>query len=82
MSLPADVISHLFSLPADQRYLLAQQLLDSIAEKEAEQADRQMLSELLQRREEMLRGEQIVNEARDVIQPRSTARAAPPRSAR
>jgi len=54
------MISQLFSLPAGERYLLAQQLLDSIEDRESERVDGQILSDLLQRRDEMLRGEQIV----------------------
>jgi hypothetical protein len=64
MSISADVISNLFSLPAGERYELAQQLLDSIDAKESEQLERQVLKDLLQRRDEMLRGEQIVDDWR------------------
>lgn len=61
------MMSQLFSLPLGERYLLAQQLLDSIEDKESEQIDGQILSDLLQRRDEMLRGEQIVVDWRDAL---------------
>jgi hypothetical protein len=56
----SDFLSHLFTLPASERYSLAQQLLDSISDSEAAGFDDQFLIELLRRREELLRGDQIV----------------------
>jgi putative addiction module component (TIGR02574 family) len=60
MSIPSDILNQLFSLPADDRYLLAQRLLDSINDTEAVQFDEAFVAELRRRREEMLRGEAIV----------------------
>ena len=53
-------MSHLFSLPVEERYLLAQRLLDSINDVETQQLDGQILAELARRREEMLQGKQTV----------------------
>jgi hypothetical protein len=64
MSLSADIITNLLALPPGDRYELAQQLLDSIDANESEQLEHQILSELLQRRDEMMRGEQIVDDWR------------------
>jgi len=57
---PSDILSHLFTLPASERYSLAQQLLDSINDSGAAGFDDQFSTELQRRREELLRGDQIV----------------------
>lgn len=60
MSVSSDILSQLFTLPPSDRYSLAQQLLDSINDSEAAGFNDQFLTELRQRREELLRGDQIV----------------------
>ena len=62
MSLPLDIISQVFSLPASERYKLAQQLLDSIDDASTERFDADFVAELGRRREEMLRGEETVTD--------------------
>jgi hypothetical protein len=59
MSVSADIWSQLFTLPAGERFSLAQKLLDSIDDAEAEQVDEQFLAEVRRRREDMLRGAAI-----------------------
>lgn len=56
MSVSADIWSQLFTLPPGERFSLAQKLLDSIDDAEAEQVDEQFLAEMRHRREDMLRG--------------------------
>jgi putative addiction module component (TIGR02574 family) len=67
MNLPADIMSQVFALPADQRYELAQRLLESIDDPASVEFDEPVLAELLRRREEMLRGEQIVPDWRALL---------------
>jgi putative addiction module component (TIGR02574 family) len=67
MSVSSDILSHLFTLPPSERYSLAQQLLDSIDDSEAAKFDAQFLDELQRRREEMLRGDQVVPNWRDSL---------------
>jgi hypothetical protein len=59
MSLSPEIVSQIFSLPAQERYELANQLLDSVDEAVGN-ADPDMSAELQRRREEILRGESIV----------------------
>jgi len=67
VSISSDILSHLFTLPPSERYSLAQQLLDSIDDTEAAGVDAQFLTELRQRRDEMLRGDHIVPNWRDAL---------------
>jgi hypothetical protein len=67
MSLSSDVMNHLLSLPPVERYFLAQQLLDSIDDTEAAKCDEQIIAEIKQRREEMLRGESLVPDWRAAL---------------
>lgn len=60
MSLSHEITNQVFSLPAPERFALAQQLLDSIDEKEAARLDAAFIGELKRRREEMLQGAEIV----------------------
>jgi hypothetical protein len=64
MELSQDLIHQVFALPAHDRYELAHQLLDSIDDNSATNLDREFLTELRQRREEMLRGEGMVTDWR------------------
>ena len=68
MNLSPDVANQVFSLPAPQRFALAQQLLDSINDVEASRLDQEFIAELSRRREEMLRGEGIVTDWRAALQ--------------
>jgi hypothetical protein len=54
-------------LPPEQRYTLAQQLLDSIDEEAARQFDAHFVAELNRRREELLRGVELVENWRLAI---------------
>jgi hypothetical protein len=56
MTISNELVNQVFALPPDQRYALAQQLLDSIGDEEASQFDAQFVAELNRRREEMLSG--------------------------
>ena len=67
MSIPSDIMSQVLSLPAHERYALAQQLLDSIDDKAAETFDAQFIADLRQRRDEMMRGEHIVSDWRAAL---------------
>jgi hypothetical protein len=67
MNLPSEIVSQVFALPVDQRYELAQQLLESIDDPSLVEFDEPILTELRRRREEMLRGEQIVPDWRAVL---------------
>jgi Putative addiction module component len=67
MAVSSDVMNHLFSLPPGERFVLAQQLLDSINDVEAARYDEQFSAELKQRREDMIRGEEIVPDWRAAI---------------
>jgi putative addiction module component (TIGR02574 family) len=64
MSISSDLMSQVFSLPASERYELAQQLLDSIDETTAAGFDEQFVEELRRRRDEMMRGEETVSDWR------------------
>ena len=67
MSLPSEIISQVFSLPASERYKLAQQLLDSIDGAATARFDDDFVAELRRRREEMLRGEETVADWRTAL---------------
>jgi len=67
MSVPSDLMSHLFSLPPAERYSLAHQLLDSIDDAASSEIDNQLLAELRRRREEMLQGREIVPDWRGAL---------------
>jgi putative addiction module component (TIGR02574 family) len=56
MTISNELVNQVFALPPDQRYALAQQLLDSIDDHEASQFDAQFVAELNRRREELLTG--------------------------
>jgi hypothetical protein len=51
MTISNELVNQVFSLPPDQRYALAQHLLDSIDDKAAAQFDAQFFEELNRRRE-------------------------------
>ncbi len=67
MSMPSDLMSHLFSLPPVERYSLAHQLLDSIDDTASSEIDNQFLAELRRRREEMLQGREITVDWRGAL---------------
>lgn len=67
MAVSSDILNGLFSLPPGDRFILAQQLLDSIPESEAAKCDEEFEMELKRRREEMLRGEEIVPDWRAAL---------------
>lgn len=67
MTLPSAVASQAFSLPATERFALAQQLLDSIDEAEAARLDNEFVAELARRRQEMLSGQEIVADWRAAL---------------
>ena len=56
MSISNELVNQVFALPPDQRYALAQQLLDSIDDEEASQLDAEFAAEMNRRREELLGG--------------------------
>jgi putative addiction module component (TIGR02574 family) len=56
MTISSELVNQVFALPPDQRYALAQQLLDSIDDEDASQFDAEFVAELNRRREELLRG--------------------------
>jgi putative addiction module component (TIGR02574 family) len=56
MTISNELVNQVFALPPDQRYALAQQLLDSIDDDESSQFDAQFVAELNRRREELLTG--------------------------
>lgn len=58
MQLSSNLVHQVFSLPVNERYELAQQLLDSIDDAAAARLDEEFVAELQRRREEMLRGEE------------------------
>jgi putative addiction module component (TIGR02574 family) len=64
MSISNDIVSQVFSLPPDERYVLAQKLLDSVNDEEAVQFDAQFVAELKRRREELLGGIEGVDDWR------------------
>ena len=67
MELSPDLVHLVFSLPAHERYELAHQLLDSIDDKMAVSLDQEFLNELRLRRDEMLRGEEMVADWRAAL---------------
>ena len=67
MSLSSDIVSQIFSLPAQDRFELANHLLDSIDQREACSLGGDFTAELHRRREEMLRGEEIVPDWRAAL---------------
>jgi putative addiction module component (TIGR02574 family) len=58
VQLSSNLVHQVFSLPVNERYELAQQLLDSIDDAAAARLDEEFVAELQRRREEMLRGEE------------------------
>ena len=58
MAISNDLASQVFSLPPAQRYVLAQQLLDSIDDQAAAEFDAEFIAELNRRRAELLRGDE------------------------
>jgi putative addiction module component (TIGR02574 family) len=76
VNLPAEIMSQVFALPADERYELAQHLLDSIDDSAAEELDERFIAELQRRREEMLRGEQVIVDWRAALSSIETSIAA------
>ena len=64
MNLSPSIMSQVFALPAQERFELAQQLLDSIDDTTATQLDDDLIAELHRRRDEMLRGEGIISDWR------------------
>jgi putative addiction module component (TIGR02574 family) len=67
MTISNELVSQVFSLPPDERYALAQQLLDSIDDAEAAQFDAEFVAELNRRREDLLGGVEVVNDWRIAI---------------
>jgi putative addiction module component (TIGR02574 family) len=67
MSLSSDFISQAFSLPANERYELAQHLLDSIDEKSAAKLDEEFVAELERRHDDMVRGESTITDWRKAL---------------
>ena len=65
MTLSSAVASQVFSLPATERFAIAQQLLDSIDETEAARLDDEFVAELKRRRQEMLSGQEIAADWRE-----------------
>jgi putative addiction module component (TIGR02574 family) len=61
MSISSDLTSQVFSLPPAERYVLAQQLLDSIDDEAAAEFDAEFVAELKRRREELIRGDEAVD---------------------
>jgi putative addiction module component (TIGR02574 family) len=64
MGISTEVLNQVFSLAANERFELAQQLLDSIDESTAAQLDEQFIAELNRRHNEMIRGDEIVGDWR------------------
>jgi putative addiction module component (TIGR02574 family) len=67
MELSSDLVHQVLSLPVHDRYELAHQLLDSIDEDAAIRLDEQFQMELRQRRDDMLRGEEITTDWRTAL---------------
>ena len=67
MNISNEIVSQVFALPPDQRYALAQQLLDSIDEAAVAEFDHQFVTELHRRREELLRGDEAVSDWRGAL---------------
>jgi len=64
MEISRDLIHQVFSLTPQDRYKLANHLLDSIDDGAAAELDQAFLAELARRREEMLRGDEIISDWR------------------
>ena len=60
MELSPEFAHQVFSLSPHERYELAHQLLDSIDDSAATELEQAFLTELRRRREEMMRGEELV----------------------
>ena len=60
LSISPETLSQVFALPANERYELAQHLLDTIDETSAAQFDEQFIADLRERRDQMLGGEESV----------------------
>jgi putative addiction module component (TIGR02574 family) len=60
MSISQEIANQVFALPANERFELAHRLLDTIDDSAVAQFDDQFVAELRRRREEMMRGEQVV----------------------
>jgi putative addiction module component (TIGR02574 family) len=56
MSFSNEFVNQALSIPATERFTLAQRLLDSIDDKESAHLDAEFLAELKRRRDEMIRG--------------------------
>ncbi len=67
MELSPEIIGQVLSLPPQDRYELAQHLLDSIDDAAAADLDRSFLDDLKRRREDMLNGNEIVADWRASI---------------
>lgn len=67
MELSPDIIGQVFALSPHDRYVLANRLLDSIDTASADDLDSSFIEDLLQRREEMLRGNEIVADWRESL---------------
>jgi putative addiction module component (TIGR02574 family) len=67
MELSPELVHQVFSLPPHERYQLAHQLLDSIDDSAAADLDQEFLAELRRRREEMVRGEEVVADWRTAL---------------
>ena len=64
MELSPELIHQVFALPPQDRYELAHHLLDSIDDDDAADLDEAFVAELRRRRDEMLRGDEIVEDWR------------------
>lgn len=64
MSMSDELMSQVFSLPASERFELAQQLLDSIDEADAVQVDEEFIAELDRRHQEMIQGKDVITDWR------------------
>jgi hypothetical protein len=67
MDLSPEITNQVFSLPPGERFALAQQLLDSIDESALHRMDSELIAELQQRRDEMMRGEDLVTDWRNAL---------------
>jgi len=67
MELSSELVHQVFSLPPNERYQLAHQLLDSIDEGANADLDQEFVAELQRRRNEMLRGEETVADWRAAL---------------
>jgi Putative addiction module component len=67
MELSPELVHQVLSLPVNERYELAHQLLDSIDDNAADNLDREFLAQMQRRREEMLRGEETVADWRAAL---------------